>query len=68
MNIPAIRKDDPSALQDELIRELAERARIQRLRHQLERARRQSRHRSAGDGSAETPAVISGLRKPALIR
>lgn len=77
MNIPLIRKDDPPASMqsinirnssDELLRQLAERARTQRLRHQLERSQtvssRRGRRAAAGDESGGGARPV--LRKPAL--
>jgi hypothetical protein len=80
MNIPLIRKDGPSAAMqsisirnssDELLRQLAERARTQRLRHQLERTQSGNSRRSRRAGAAvgdESGGVTGqqGLRKPAL--
>jgi len=56
---------------DELLRQLAERARTQRLRHQLERSKsgRSRRGRRGGSaGAGEDPGGVAGrgLRKPAL--
>lgn len=57
---------------DELLRQLAERARSQRLRHQLERSQSTGpRRRQPGDGDDEGEAGAArtaGLRRPALTR
>jgi hypothetical protein len=76
MNIPLIRKDDASASMnirnssDELLRQLAERARTQRLRHQLERGQsvisRRGQRAGVGSGDESGGAAAPGLRKPAL--
>lgn len=86
MNIPVIRKDDARASMqsmnirnssDELLRQLAERARTQRLRHQLERSQSAGSLGPAGSAGPAGPAGSrrgrragddksgSGLRKPA---
>lgn len=66
MNIPFIRKDDPHVSlssrslgnsRDELIRQLAERARSQRLRHQLERMY-EGTERRPGSGDAATESAV----------